>query len=57
MKLSKTANYISYEGAHTLARTIKAFWAKHGKKVKPVVVHYGDMFFVRSDMKNGFPAA
>lgn len=60
MKLNRNANYMSYEGAHTLADRIRQFWAKQGKAVAVTVTRLAfptDVYAVRSDMKNGFPAA
>jgi len=60
-----TRDWLTERGATDLAQQIKAYWAKHGKKVKTEVVTArspktgGDikveMHCVRTDMINGLP--
>jgi len=50
------ADHLTHEGALALARRIALFWADRGFPIRVEVTQSeGSFFFVRSDMRNGYP--
>ena len=55
-----SANYLTQEGARSLARTIEKYWVEEGYKASGINVQvvrddHAEAYFIRSNLRNGTP--